>query len=191
MDTLSVFHNLIIALLCSQQTSARPNECILSYHISSHLILSHTFLLYFILHLVQVWQGRSTTHPKFDPTWVRTHDLQIMTVHFMSLRSETPALTTWPSATIRAEVLRTSSSPSVILPYTVFVLYYVISFHLIMYLSYFRLEGMECWWRSMAMVWAHPRCAARSWVETWARSTLKTQAGGTATLMIARGEWLR
>ena len=26
------------------------------------------------------------THPKFDPTGVRTHDLQIMTVHFMSLR---------------------------------------------------------------------------------------------------------
>ena len=29
---------------------------------------------------------RSTTHPKFDPTRVRSHDLQIMTVHFMSLR---------------------------------------------------------------------------------------------------------
>ena len=29
---------------------------------------------------------RSTTHFKFDPTGVRTHDLQIMTVHFMSLR---------------------------------------------------------------------------------------------------------
>ena len=27
---------------------------------------------------------RTTTHPKFD--WVRTHDLQIMTAHFMSLR---------------------------------------------------------------------------------------------------------
>ena len=25
-------------------------------------------------------------HPKFNPTWVRTHDLQIITVHFMSLR---------------------------------------------------------------------------------------------------------
>ena len=25
-------------------------------------------------------------HPKFDPTGVRTHDLQIITVHFMSLR---------------------------------------------------------------------------------------------------------
>ena len=31
-------------------------------------------------------QCRSTTHPKFDPMGVRTHDLQIMTVHFMSLR---------------------------------------------------------------------------------------------------------
>ena len=30
--------------------------------------------------------GRITTHPKFDPTGDRTHDLQIMTVHFMSLR---------------------------------------------------------------------------------------------------------
>ena len=29
---------------------------------------------------------RSTTHSKFDPTEVRTHDLQIMTVHSMSLR---------------------------------------------------------------------------------------------------------
>ena len=29
---------------------------------------------------------RSTTHPKFEPTGVRSHDLQIMTVHFMSLR---------------------------------------------------------------------------------------------------------
>ena len=29
---------------------------------------------------------RSTTHSKFDSTGVRTHDLQIMTVHFMSLR---------------------------------------------------------------------------------------------------------
>ena len=29
---------------------------------------------------------RSTTHPKFDLTGVRTHDLQIMIVHFMSLR---------------------------------------------------------------------------------------------------------
>ena len=29
---------------------------------------------------------RSTTHPKFDPIGVRTHDLQIMAVHFMSLR---------------------------------------------------------------------------------------------------------
>ena len=28
---------------------------------------------------------RRTTHPKFDPTGVQTHDLQIMTVHFMSL----------------------------------------------------------------------------------------------------------
>ena len=25
-------------------------------------------------------------HPKFDPTGVRTHDLKIMTVHFMSVR---------------------------------------------------------------------------------------------------------
>ena len=31
-------------------------------------------------------QGRSTMHPKFDLSGVRTHDLQIMTVHFMSLR---------------------------------------------------------------------------------------------------------
>ena len=30
----------------------------------------------------------STTHPKFDPTGVRTHNLQIMTVHFMSLSTD-------------------------------------------------------------------------------------------------------
>ena len=30
---------------------------------------------------------RSITHPKVDLTEVRTHDLQLMTVHFMSLRS--------------------------------------------------------------------------------------------------------
>ena len=41
--------------------------------------------------------GRCTMHPKFDPTGVRTHDLQITTVHFMSLKM--PALTTWPSLT--------------------------------------------------------------------------------------------
>ena len=29
---------------------------------------------------------RSTTHPKFNPTRIQTHDLQITTVHFMSLR---------------------------------------------------------------------------------------------------------
>ena len=29
---------------------------------------------------------RSTTHPNFDPTGVQTHDIQVMTVHFMSLR---------------------------------------------------------------------------------------------------------
>ena len=30
--------------------------------------------------------SRSTTHPKFGPTGIWTHDLQIMTAHFMSLR---------------------------------------------------------------------------------------------------------
>ena len=30
--------------------------------------------------------GSSTTHPKFDPTGVQTHDLQIMTIHFMTLK---------------------------------------------------------------------------------------------------------
>ena len=28
---------------------------------------------------------RSTTHPKLDPAWVQTHNLQIMAVHFMLL----------------------------------------------------------------------------------------------------------
>ena len=46
---------------------------------------------------------RSTTHPKFDPTGVRTHDLQLMTVIFMS--TETPSLTTRPSVTSHVNVI--------------------------------------------------------------------------------------
>ena len=45
---------------------------------------------YMYSQIVSIWikydSDRSTTHPKFGPTGVRTHDLQIMTVHFMSLR---------------------------------------------------------------------------------------------------------
>ena len=29
---------------------------------------------------------KGTTHPKFDPAEIRTHDVWIVTVHFMSLR---------------------------------------------------------------------------------------------------------
>ena len=35
---------------------------------------------------------RSTTHLKFNPTRVRTHDLEIMIVHFMSLPFRSPLL---------------------------------------------------------------------------------------------------
>ena len=49
--------------------------------------------------LDQVREDKSTMHPKFDLTRVQTHDLQIMTVHFMSLFTEAPALTTCPSVT--------------------------------------------------------------------------------------------
>ena len=42
--------------------------------------------------LIQVRLRTSTKHPKFDLTRIRTHDLQIMAVHFISLK--TPALTT-------------------------------------------------------------------------------------------------
>ena len=47
---------------------------------------------YYMFSSSTTWD-RSTTHPKFDPTGVRTHDFQIMTVHFMSLRrpSSSPA----------------------------------------------------------------------------------------------------
>ena len=38
-------------------------------------------------------------HPKFDRVGVGTHDLQIMTVHFMSLRRKL-YITTGPSATL-------------------------------------------------------------------------------------------
>ena len=39
-----------------------------------------------------------TTHMKFDPTRVRTHDLQTMTVHFFV--PEKPVLATRPSETV-------------------------------------------------------------------------------------------
>ena len=42
-----------------------------------------------------IWD-RSTTHPKFDPTGVQTHDLQKSTLHV----TETPALTNRPSVTL-------------------------------------------------------------------------------------------
>ena len=45
----------------------------------------HTVIDDYMFSSSTTWD-RTTTHPKFDPTGVRTHDLQIMTVHFMSLR---------------------------------------------------------------------------------------------------------
>ena len=39
----------------------------------------------YILDSSTTWD-RSNTHPKFDPTGVWTHDIQIKTVHYMSLR---------------------------------------------------------------------------------------------------------
>ena len=53
-----------------------------SLGIDSCQILTMSLTMFFL----QVQQNRSTTHPKFDLTRVQTHDLQIMTVHFMSLR---------------------------------------------------------------------------------------------------------
>ena len=41
-------------------------------------------------------KDRSTMHPKFNPTGVRTHDLQIMTAFHVT---ETSTLTTQPSVT--------------------------------------------------------------------------------------------
>ena len=45
--------------------------------------------------------NKSTMHRNFDVISVRTHDLQIMTVHFMSLSS---VLTTQPSGISKARL---------------------------------------------------------------------------------------
>ena len=47
--------------------------------------MMNTIVVHYMFSLSTTWD-RSTMHSKFDPTGVRTHDLQIMTVHFMSLR---------------------------------------------------------------------------------------------------------
>ena len=49
---------------------------------------------------------RSTTHPKFDPTGIQTHDLQIMTVKAFHV-TETAALTTQPSVTVMQDMSAT------------------------------------------------------------------------------------
>ena len=67
--------------------------CTYLFHIKlygehSAIAYSRIHFIYIILFMFSsstTWD-RSTTHPKFDPTGIRTHDLQIMTVHFMSLR---------------------------------------------------------------------------------------------------------
>ena len=60
----------------------------------SHVI--HGIPRHFCMFSSSTTWDRSTTHPKFDPTRVPTHDLQIMTVH-LSHVTETPSLTTRPS----------------------------------------------------------------------------------------------
>ena len=55
---------------------------------------------------------RSVMHPKFDLTRIRTHGLQIMTVHFMCHVTETPVLTTWPSVTLKRKCTATFSKSS-------------------------------------------------------------------------------
>ena len=58
--------------------NSRSRQYVISCHwdaCSNHLVISD-FTTY----------NRITTHPKFNPTGVRTHGLPIMTVHFMSLR---------------------------------------------------------------------------------------------------------
>ena len=74
------------------------------WNVESNLKAQHYYTEIFIhsFLLVSAWRGipsasfwciwfkydldKSTMHPKFNPTRVRTHDLLIMTVHFMSLR---------------------------------------------------------------------------------------------------------
>ena len=68
------------------------------YIIIYHLFVDHHCADYVLaLLLVQVRLRTSSTHPKFDPTEVSTHNLQIMSAHFHV--TEMLALTTWPSAT--------------------------------------------------------------------------------------------
>ena len=69
---------IIVVLLISYFVFCFISFCLVTFHLvwslSSYIFGSST-----------TW-NRSTTHPKFNPTGVWTHDLQIMTVHFMSLR---------------------------------------------------------------------------------------------------------
>ena len=86
---LEVHTNIRIVTLANYSNCSCPkydNNLYLQLHTTS-------ITLYDCLSAVQLnmfgssttWD-RSTMHPKFDPIGVRTHDLQIMTVHFMSVR---------------------------------------------------------------------------------------------------------
>ena len=59
-------------------------------HLTPHLVLFIQLWVYISTMCVLTSDafnaGRKTTQSRFDLTWVKIHDLQIMTVHFMSLR---------------------------------------------------------------------------------------------------------
>ena len=80
---------------------------------------------------------RSTTHPKFDPTGVRTHDFQIMTVHSMSLRR--PSVTFHLSRMARLSFFSPPASPQtpsrfILLTRTILCFFFLSSFHLLIFL---------------------------------------------------------
>ena len=50
------------------------------------MMMMMMMMMIMLLFLIKYNFDRSTTLSKLNPIGVRTHDLQIMTVHFMSLR---------------------------------------------------------------------------------------------------------
>ena len=85
----------VLTLISGKEISCTRADSIMS----TNFLVCDTFALAHILSIdifssSTTWD-RSTTNPKFDSTGVRTHDLQIMTLHV----TETPSLTTRPSVT--------------------------------------------------------------------------------------------
>ena len=72
-------------MLCMTQLEYIPQVWFWGHSVGVIPLPGPIKILYYIFGSSTTWD-KSTTHPKFDQTWARTHDLQIMTAHFMSLR---------------------------------------------------------------------------------------------------------